>query len=94
MYTFRPVTMYTRKMDVTITEFRRNLFTLVEQAMDGVEVHVTHKGKGFTLKPDGPVPDKLSRLTPMDIIIGDLETASAELMEEMEAEWEKDWADL
>lgn len=81
-------------MDVTITEFRRDLFKLVEQAMGGVPVHVTHKGKGFTLKPDTPTADRLSRITPMNIIIGDLETASAELMHEMEAEWEKDWAEL
>ncbi len=81
-------------MDVTITEFRRNLFTLVEQALGGIEVHVTHKGKGFTLKPDGPPPDKLSRITPMDIILGDLEEAHDILMKEIQEEWAKDWADL
>ena len=86
--------MYTHHMDITITEFRRNLFTLVEQAMSGVEVHVTHKGKGFTLKPDLPPGDRLSRIVPMDIIVGDLEGASEQLMKEMEAEWEKDWAEI
>ena len=86
--------MYTHAMDVTITQFRRDLFNLVEQAMNGMEVHVTHKGKGFTLKPDLPPGDRLSRIVPMDIINGDLEEASAALLKEMEAEWEKDWADL
>ncbi len=81
-------------MDVTITEFRRNLFSLVEQAMDGVEVHVTHKGKSFTLKPDLPPGDRLSRIVPMNIIVGDLKGASEQLMKEMEAEWEKDWAEI
>ena len=81
-------------MDVTITEFRSNLFKLVEQAMNGVEVHVTHKGSGFTLKPDGVPGDRLSRIKPMHIIRGDLEEANALLMKEMEAEWEKDWAEI
>ena len=81
-------------MEVTITQFRRNLFNLVEQAMSGTEVHVTHKGKGFTIKPDRADHDRLSRLTPMNIIVGDLEGASEQLMKEMEAEWEKDWDDL
>lgn len=84
--------MYTQPMDVTITEFRRNLFTLVEQAMSGVEVHVTHKGKSFTLKPDGPPVDRLSRITPLDIIVGDLDDRPDK--EKMRREWEKDWAAL
>ncbi len=82
-------------MDVTITEFRRNLFDLVNQAMDGIEVHVTHKGKGFTITPDRPVESgRLSRIKPMNLIRGSLEGASEQLMKEMEAEWEKDWAEI
>ena len=84
--------MYTRTMDVTITEFRRNLFNLVEQAMSGIEVHVTYKGKSFTVKPDGPPPDRLNRITPMDIIVGDLDDRPDK--EEMRRAWEADWADL
>ncbi len=79
-------------MDVTITQFRRDLFNLVEQAMSGVEVHVTHKGKGFTLRPDHAPPDKLSRITPLDLVIGDLDDRPDK--EAMRLEWEKDWADL
>lgn len=86
--------MYTPLMDVTITRFRRDLFKLVEQAMNGVEVHVTHKGNGFSIKPDAPPPDRLSRITPMKIILGDLEEGHARIVSEMEAEWEQDWADL
>ncbi len=81
-------------MQMTITHFRRDLFNVVEQAMNGVEVHVTHKGKGFTLKPDAPPQDRLSRITPMKVIVGDLEEAQAQLMKEMEAEWEQDWSEL
>ena len=81
-------------MELTITDFRRNLFNVVDQAMNGVEVHVTHKGRGFTIKPDVPPQDRLSRIKPMKIINGSLEGASEQLMKEMEAEWEKDWAEL
>ncbi len=84
--------MYTTRMDITITEFRRNLFTLVDQAMSGVEVHVTYKGKAFTLKPDSPPVDRLSRITPLDIIVGDLDDRPDK--EEMRRAWERDWADL
>ncbi len=84
--------VYTSLMEVTITEFRRNLFHLVEKALDGIEVHVTHKGKSFTVKPDGPPGDKLSRITPMDIIIGDLDDRPDK--EEARLEWERDWEDL
>lgn len=84
--------VYTRKMEVTITQFRRDLFKLVEQAMNGTEVHVTHKGRSFTVQPDGPVPDKLSRITPLDFLIGDLDDRPDK--EAMRLEWEKDWAEL
>ena len=92
VYTFRDSLMYTSAMQVTITEFRRNLFNLVEQAMNGVEVHVTHKGKGFSLKPDDPPPDRLSRITPLDIIVGDLEDRPDKAA--MRRAWERDWDDL
>jgi hypothetical protein len=39
-------------MEVTITQFRRDLFTLVEQAMNGTEVWVKHKGRRFKLSAD------------------------------------------
>ena len=81
-------------MEVTITEFRRNLFDLVTQAMDGVEVHVTHKGRGFTLRPDAEPKGRLGRIKPIKIIRGTLDGADEELLKEMTAEWEKDWAEL
>lgn len=84
--------MYTLPMDITITEFRRNLFDLVSQAMGGTEVHVKHKGSGFTLKPDTALPDRLSRITPMNIIVGDLDDRPDK--EAMRRAWEADWADL
>ena len=92
MYTSMPPGIYAVALDVTMAEFRRDLVNLVEQAMIGIEIHVTHKGGSFTLKPDGPPPDKLSRITPLDIVVGDLDDRPDK--EEMRRAWERDWADL
>jgi prevent-host-death family protein len=44
-------------MDVTITKFRRDLFTLVESALDGKQVRVTHKGRKFRIVPEAEGED-------------------------------------
>jgi prevent-host-death family protein len=80
-------------MEVTITQFRKQLFTLVERAMQGTEVWVTHKGRRFKLTPDEQQPvSKLDRLTPMKII--NVDVPESRLWEEMSKAWEKDWDEL
>lgn len=54
-------------MEVPITQFRRHLFSLVEQAQDGAEVWVTHKGKRVRLVPENLPAHRLSRITPLQI---------------------------
>lgn len=86
-------------MEVPITQFRRDIFSLMNQAAEGVEVWVTHKGRRFRLVPEGKPVNKLSRITPMDVMVDpnfDMNDPAfkAELQAEMEKEWEKDWADL
>ncbi len=86
-------------MEVPITEFRKNLFALVNQAAEGKDVRFTHKGRRFRIVPEDVAGDKLSRLTPMQILIPedfDLNDPAfkAERMAEMEKEWEKDWSQL
>jgi antitoxin (DNA-binding transcriptional repressor) of toxin-antitoxin stability system len=79
-------------MEVTITQFRRNLFSLANKAMAGDEVWVTHKGGRFKLAPEKAVGDKLSRITAMEVInpVGPgLQDESWK--EEIRREWEKDW---
>jgi antitoxin (DNA-binding transcriptional repressor) of toxin-antitoxin stability system len=79
-------------MEVPITRFRRDIFSLVNQALDGVEVWVTHRGRRFKIVPDGPPIDRLSRITPMEVInyaAGGLENTG--LLEEMTRAWEADW---
>jgi hypothetical protein len=82
-------------MEVSITKFRRNLFELVNQAMEGTEVWVTHKGRRFKLAPEKPIVSRLSRITPVEIVNPDgpgIEDESWK--DEMRLAWESDWADL
>ena len=59
--------------------------------MAGEPVLVKHKGGRFRIVPEAPV-DRLSRITPMQIINPEVgEEAEARLKEEMQREWEEDW---
>ena len=83
-------------MKVTSTEFRKNLFQLVERALQGEFVEVAHKGRIVRLVP-GDKPSKLARLILRDTICGtlaDLEKAQSELDAEMRNAWEEKWSPL
>ncbi len=86
-------------MEVPITEFRRQIFSLVNQALDGEDVWFTHKGRRIKIVPEGQPLSRLSRITPVEIInpeTRDLLDASrkAERTMEIEKAWEKDWERL
>ena len=81
---------YRNPMEVTITQFRKDLFSLVQQATQGTEVWVTHKGGRFKIAPDKKPASKLDRLTRADFINFDF-VDDGSLLEEMTREWEKDW---
>ena len=86
-------------MDVTITEFRRLLFSLANQALDGEEVWFTHKGRRIKIVPEDQPMSRLSRITPIEIInpaTPDLLDAGrkAEMMAEIQKTWESDWETL
>ncbi|MGA2536201.1 MAG: hypothetical protein ABSF53_09310, partial [Terracidiphilus sp.] len=55
-------------MEVPITQFRRDIFSIVNKALEGDEVWVTHKGRRFKIVPEGPPVSRLSRITPMEVI--------------------------
>jgi hypothetical protein len=79
-------------MEVPITQFRREIFTLVNEALEGNEIWVSHKGRRLRLVPEGQPVSRLSRITPMEIINyaeGGLENTG--LLEEMTRAWEADW---
>ena len=83
-------------MKVSITQFRRNLFALVDQAMNGGDVWVKHKGRRFRIAPDGEPPvDRLSRITPLEVINPDgPDLDDPAWKEEMRLAWESDWDKL
>jgi antitoxin (DNA-binding transcriptional repressor) of toxin-antitoxin stability system len=72
-------------MKVSSIEFRKNLFQLVERALQGECVEVAHKGRIVRLVPE-QIQSKMSRLVPRDTIQGtpeDLERAQQRLDAEM-----------
>ena len=83
-------------MDVTITEFRRDLFTLVESALNGAQVRVTHKGRRVRIVPEEKGTSRLDRVTRGDYInpqVSEVE-ARKRIRDEMAKAWDKDWKDL
>jgi antitoxin (DNA-binding transcriptional repressor) of toxin-antitoxin stability system len=80
-------------MTVNITEFRRNLFQLADQALEGKPIEFIHKGVVFKVVPETPVP-KLSKLTRETVVAPGVSLDMSELLKEMEAEWEKDWSEI
>jgi len=79
-----------------ISEFRKNLFQKVEQALQGETVEFVYKGRHIRLVADTP-PSRLQRLPKRKLINGtvdDLESASAALSEEVQKEWDEEWKDL
>jgi antitoxin (DNA-binding transcriptional repressor) of toxin-antitoxin stability system len=86
-------------MEVPITQFRKEIFSLVNQALEGGEVWVTHKGRRFKIVPENPSASRLSRITPMEVLnseASDLNDPAlkAEMMTEMQKAWERDWSIL
>ena len=82
-------------MEVSITRFRKDLFSLINLALEGVEIYVIHKGCRLRLMPETVPTDRLSRLTPLQVInpkAPDLEDESWK--QEMIKDWEEDWATL
>jgi antitoxin (DNA-binding transcriptional repressor) of toxin-antitoxin stability system len=82
-------------MKVTITEFRKELFKLVERAIAGETVEFVHRDHTIRLViPEGRT-SRLARLTPRQITNPDApEDAERMLQTEMWKEIEMDWAEL
>jgi antitoxin (DNA-binding transcriptional repressor) of toxin-antitoxin stability system len=86
---------YDRVMEVSITQFRRDLFALVNRALEGEEVWVAHRGRRFRIAPDRPSGSRLSRLTPLEVVDQNApKQEDRSLQEEMERAWTRDWDEL
>lgn len=82
-------------MEVSITQFRREMFELVTKAMQGDEVWVSYKGRRFKVAPDQKPKSRLGRITPLEVVnpkSAGLDNDS--LRKEMKRQWEKDWSTL
>ncbi len=78
-------------MEVPISQFRKNVFTLVDQALEGKEIWVRHKGRRVRIVPEGSARDKLSRITPMDIVLPGADLADDAWKADMMRDWERKW---
>ena len=90
-------TAYNKPVAVTITKFRQNLFNLADQALNRETVEFIHKGVTFKVVPVTPT-SKLARRKGRGVLKAGVDPDgiidSTELLKEMEALWEKKWADL
>ena len=94
-YILQRTLWYILIMEVSITQFRRNIFDLINRAMEGSEVWVTHKGHRFKITPDNRPSSRLSRITPLEVINPESpELNDPSLQEEMVRAWERDWSTL
>jgi len=92
--------LYAQSMKVTISEFRKNLFKLVEGVIAGETVEFVYQGTTVRLVvPEGGASSKLDRLTPRQISNSQISerqhrAAERKLREEMLAEMQKDWTEI
>ena len=83
-------------MTMTATQFRKDLFKVLEKVLEGETVDIAYKGSSIRIAPRGAT-SKLARAkrqntlrcNPEDIVHSD-----PKWMAEFEAEWRKDWNKL
>lgn len=83
-------------MQVNATEFRRNLFAVLEHALEGETVEILYKGSSVRLVP-ADSSSKLARAKRQNTLLCDpdsIVSSDPALSVAMEAEWRKDWKKL
>jgi hypothetical protein len=82
-------------MATTITQFRKELFQMADQALKGESVEFLYRGVVFKVTPERK-QSKLENLVGQPVLAPgtDLESAGKELQDEMESEWMNDWSRL
>jgi hypothetical protein len=82
-------------MEVSITEFRRNMFALVDRALRGEVLLVRHKGRRLRIEPDVHPSTRFDRVTSLQVVHPSFESLDVpELKDEMQKAWEQDWDEL
>jgi antitoxin (DNA-binding transcriptional repressor) of toxin-antitoxin stability system len=80
-------------MTVTATDFRKNLFQLVERALNGELIEIIHKNRTIRLTP-AALPSKMSRLVRRDTLSctpEEFDQAARAQDDEIRREWEQKW---
>ncbi len=80
-------------MTISATEFRKNLFQLVERALNGELIEIVHKNRAIRLAPTQPI-SKLSRLVQRDTLNCTPEKFDETVRaqdDEMRRHWEQKW---
>lgn len=86
---------YDCDMEVSISQFRREIFDLVNRAAAGEEISLTHRGRRFRVVPEIPIGRRLERLTPLQIVNPRADSLDdQEWKQAMVQAWERDWVDL
>ncbi|MDP9052820.1 MAG: hypothetical protein M3N93_00735 [Acidobacteriota bacterium] len=77
----------------TITQFRKELFQMADQALKGDSVGFVYRGVVFKVIPEQK-QSKLDNLVAQPVLAPgvDLQAAGKELLAEMESEWMDDWS--
>ncbi len=80
-------------MTVTATDFRKNLFQLIERALNGELIEIVHKNRRIRLAPSEP-KSKLSRLVERDTLnctSDEFDQAVRSQDDEMRRQWNEKW---
>jgi len=83
--------MYTKYMEITATNFRKNLFQILDQAARGESIEIAHKGAKLRLV--APVGSKLSRAVRRRTLLVDpasIVESDRELMSTIAEGWDRD----
>jgi hypothetical protein len=81
-------------MAITPTEFRKNLFQLLQRASDGELIEIEYKNHTVQLVAKAR-RSKLARLVRRDILAcspEELEQFQSELSNQQQSDWERKWA--
>jgi antitoxin (DNA-binding transcriptional repressor) of toxin-antitoxin stability system len=73
-------------MKITASKLRENLYSILDQALEGVPVEVIWKGKSLKIVPEVK-PDKLSRLKKRYCIVGDPDDI-------VHMDWLSEWSEM
>jgi antitoxin (DNA-binding transcriptional repressor) of toxin-antitoxin stability system len=83
-------------MEVTVTQFRKDMFSLLTKALEGEPISMTYKGKRLKVVAENVKPKSIwKRLTPLHIENPDVGPEAEEQMKrDMWAEIEADWKEI